>query len=141
MFLENQLWLWIPGGFEMPEKFIVLKDLIIDRKSKYTLVASRVENKQKVDDMMKYLLKDSYFRKATHNSYAYRIQQENGSILEGKNDDGETWAWMCILRELQRENAVNIVIVVTRYFWGIHLQADRFKNVIDACKIFFEKMK
>jgi putative IMPACT (imprinted ancient) family translation regulator len=74
----------------MPEKFIVLKDLIIDRKSKYTLVASRVENKQKVDDMMKYLLKDSYFRKATHNSYAYRIQQENGSILEGKNDDGET---------------------------------------------------
>jgi putative IMPACT (imprinted ancient) family translation regulator len=48
---------------------------------------------------------------------------------------------MCILRELQRENAVNIVIVVTRYFWGIHLQADRFKNVIDACKIFFEKMK
>lgn len=141
MFLENQLWLWISGGFEMPEKFIVLKDLIIDRKSKYTLVASRVENKQKVDDMMKYLLKDSYFRKATHNSYAYRIQQENGSILEGKNDDGETWAGMCILRELQRENAVNIVIVVTRYFWGIHLQADRFKNVIDACKIFFEKMK
>ncbi len=141
MFHEKQLWLWISGWFKMPEKLIVLKDLIIDRKSKYTLVASFVAERKKVDDMMKFLLKDSYYQKATHNSYAYRIQQENGSILEWKNDDGETWAWMCILRELQRENAINIVIVVTRYFGGIKLETDRYKNVIQACKMFFEKMK
>jgi putative IMPACT (imprinted ancient) family translation regulator len=84
-------------------------------------------------------LKDEYFKNATHNSYAYRIKLENSSVLEWKNDDGETWAWMCILRELQRKNAVNIMIVVTRYFGWIKLQTDRFKNVIDACKIFFEK--
>jgi len=39
---------------------------------------------------MKEILRDKYFRKATHNTYAYRILQENGSILESKNDDGET---------------------------------------------------
>jgi putative IMPACT (imprinted ancient) family translation regulator len=48
---------------------------------------------------------------------------------------------MCILRELQRENAINIMLIVTRYFGGIQLHTDRFKNVIDACKIFFEKEK
>jgi putative IMPACT (imprinted ancient) family translation regulator len=36
---------------------------------------------------MNILLKDKYFKKATHNSYAFRLQLENGSILEGKNDD------------------------------------------------------
>jgi len=48
---------------------------------------------------------------------------------------------MCILREIQRENGVNMLLVVTRYFGGIKLQTDRFKNVIDACKMFFEKIK
>jgi putative IMPACT (imprinted ancient) family translation regulator len=48
---------------------------------------------------------------------------------------------MCILREIQRVNGVNLVLVVTRYFWGIKLETDRYKNVIDACKIFFEKIK
>jgi hypothetical protein len=31
---------------------------------------------------MKELLKDKYFKNASHNSYAYRIKLENGSILE-----------------------------------------------------------
>jgi putative IMPACT (imprinted ancient) family translation regulator len=39
---------------------------------------------------------------------------------------------MCILRELQRADFVNGIMVVTRYFWGIHLGTDRFKNVILA---------
>jgi putative IMPACT (imprinted ancient) family translation regulator len=46
---------------------------------------------------------------------------------------------MCILRELQRKDAQNLLLIVTRYFGGVHLQADRYKHVIDACKIFFEQ--
>jgi putative IMPACT (imprinted ancient) family translation regulator len=84
---------------------------------------------------------DDYYRKATHNSYAYRLKLDNWSVLEWKNDDGETWAGMCILRELQRENAIDLLLIVTRYFWWIKLQSDRFKNVINACKMFFEKNK
>lgn len=113
----------------------ILKDVIIDRKSKYTTVLWYVESKKEVDKFMKELLTDKYFRKSTHNSYAYRIKLENGSVLEWKNDDGETWAWMCILRELQRENMINTLVVVTRYFWWIHLQSDRFKHVIESTKI------
>jgi putative IMPACT (imprinted ancient) family translation regulator len=47
---------------------------------------------------------------------------------------------MCILRELQREDIVDVIVVVTRYFWGIKLQADRFKNVIDSTKIILNEI-
>lgn len=141
MFNENQITLGIWNETELHKKLIIFKDIIIDRKSKYTIVGWYVKNYEEVGEFLKYLKKDKYFRDATHNSFAYRIKQENGSILEGKNDDGETGAWMCILREIQRENGINMVIVVTRYFGGIKLQTDRFKNVIDACKMFFEKIK
>ncbi|MGE4443937.1 MAG: YigZ family protein [Candidatus Altimarinota bacterium] len=141
MFNENQFTLDLGGEYQIPKKLIILKDIIIDRKSKYTLVGGYVESEKEVKEFMKFLKKDKYFMQSTHNSYAYRIKLENGSMLEGKNDDGETGAGMCILREIQRENAKNLIVVVTRYFGGIYLQTDRFKNVIDACKMFFEKIK
>lgn len=112
----------------------ILKDIIIDRKSKYTVVYNYIENKQDLDDFIKIIKNDNYFKKATHNSYAYRILQENWSILEGKNDDWEIWAWLCILREIQRADFVNVVVIVTRFFGWVMLQSDRFKHVINATK-------
>lgn len=141
MLNNSQISLNIWNETKLPKKLIILKDIIIDRKSKYTSTWWYLETYQEVGDFIKYLHTDKYFKIATHNSYAYRIKQENGSILEWKNDDGETWAGMCILRELQRENAVNIVLVVTRYFWWIKLESDRYKNVINASKIFLHKIK
>jgi len=119
----------------------IIQNVIIDRGSKYTVVWGFVKDKKEVDAFIKEILKDKYFRKATHNTYAFRIEQANWSILESKNDDWETWAWNCVLRELQRENALNIVLVVTRYFGWVKLQADRFKNVINASKIFLKEIK
>ena len=118
-----------------------IKDVIIDRWSKYTAVGGRVDSRGSAKLFMKSLLQNKYYIKATHNSYAYRIQQENGSILESRNDDGETWAGNCILRELQRENIVNTIVVVTRYFWWTQLHADRFKNVISATQVFLKDIK
>lgn len=112
----------------------ILKDIIIDRKSKYTVVYNYIESKDDLDDFIKIIKNDNYFKKATHNSYAYRILQENWSILEWKNDDWETWAWLCILREIQRADFVNVVVVVTRFFGWVMLQSDRFKHVINATK-------
>ncbi len=128
---------WESQSLDFEKK--IMKNIIIDRKSKYTVVGWQVFSEADVQSFLKDLLRDSYFRKATHNSYAYRIRSENGSILESKNDDGESWAGNCILRELQRENMVNSLIIVTRYFGWIHLQSDRFKNVINATKLFLEE--
>lgn len=141
VFNSDQFSLDIWGDFTLWQERVECRDIIIDRKSKYSIVAFKLSALDDVKASFKQLKTESYFRKATHNSYAYRITQDNGSVIEWKNDDGEQWAGMCILRELQRENSVDIMLVVTRYFWWIQLHNDRFKNVIDACKIFFEKEK
>lgn len=118
----------------------ILKNIIVDRKSKYTVVWGFIDSDDAAKVFLKDLLRDTYFRKATHNSYAYRLESENGSIVEVKNDDGETGAGNCILRELQREDITNTIVIVTRYFGWIHLQSDRFKHVIHATKMFIEEM-
>jgi putative IMPACT (imprinted ancient) family translation regulator len=137
----SQISLHLWNETKISQKMIILKEIIIDRKSKYTAVWWYVESYEEVWKFIKSLHTESYFKNATHNSYAYRIQQSNGSILEWKNDDGEIWAWMCILREIQRENGINMILVITRYFWWIKLESDRFKNVIQASKIFFQQNK
>ena len=129
---------WI--SLEPPKDFESFSDVIIDRKSHYTVTYGKVTSKEEIDTFMKNLKKDSYFAKASHNSYAYRLKESSWAILEGKNDDGETGAGMCILRELQRVDFLGWIVIVTRYFGGIHLQADRFKHVINACKILFKKI-
>lgn len=124
----------------LPKKLIVYKEIINDRNSKYTVLWAFVESLDEVNQIINYIKKDKYFKNATHNSYAYRFKINNWVIIEWKNDDWEIWAWMCILRELQRNNWLNMILVVTRYFWWIKLQSDRFKNVILSCKIFFENI-
>jgi len=121
-------------NYYLPFRRKIIQNNIIDRKSKYTTVGWYITKKEEIKLFIKDLISDKYFAKATHNTYSYRILLENWSILEGRNDDGETWAWNCILRELQRENMINTVVVVTRYFWWIQLHSDRFKNVINATK-------
>lgn len=114
-------------------------NVIVDRWSKYTVLGGRVVSKEDLKLWLKKNLSDKYFQKATHNTYAYRIMTEYGAIIEWKNDDWEIGAWQCILRELQRKNIINIVVVVTRYFGWVQLHADRFRHVVDATKIFLEK--
>lgn len=129
-----------PDSFTPNFSYRSFKHVIIDRKSKYTVTWWAITSKQEGKNFMKQLLKDKTFRKATHNTYARRIQREDWWVMEWKHDDGETWAWNCILRELQRAQAINIILVVTRYYGWIHLHADRFKNVMNASKIFFERI-
>jgi hypothetical protein len=60
----------------------VYRDIIVDRKSKYSVVALKITDVKDVKIKFKELISESFFRKATHNSYSYRVVQENGSIIE-----------------------------------------------------------
>ena len=113
----------------------VILDAIKDRGSIFAPAWWIVKSKEDIHSFMNELIKDRPFKKASHNSFAYRIKLENWSILEWKNDDWETGAWMCILRELQRENYIDSIAVVSRHFWWVHLHADRFKHIINATKL------
>jgi putative IMPACT (imprinted ancient) family translation regulator len=117
-----------------------MANVISDRGSKYSVSWGIVTgDKSSIKHRISQYLSDKYFLKATHNTYAYRIRDSDGLLSEGKNDDGETWAGQCILNVLQRENIVDGIIVVTRYFWWVQLHGDRFRHVIDATKMFVEE--
>ena len=44
----------------------ILKDVIVDRKSKYTVVYNYVENREQLDEFIKILKQDKYFITALH---------------------------------------------------------------------------
>ncbi len=113
--------------------WLQLHALIVDRGSKYSVTAGRVENQDEMKAFIKRIKKDKKYQKATHNTYAARIVVD-GKVVDFKNDDGETGAGMVILRQMRYKNIVNCVVVVTRWFGGIKLHADRFKHVQDATK-------
>ncbi len=117
-----------------------LGNVITDRWSKYSVSwGTATGDKTFIKHRLTIYLSDKYFAKATHNSYAYRIRDTDGILIEWKNNDGETGAGQCILTVLQRENIIDGIVIVTRYFWWVQLHGDRFRHVIDATKKFVEE--
>ena len=126
--------------FITKQDFLFMKDVIEDRKSKYSVTYKKVFSKEEVKIYFKQIQKEKFYKKATHNTYAYRILLDDGSILDGKNDDGELGGGNCILNVLKKKNIVNTMVIVTRYYGWIHLNNDRFKHIIDSTKIILDNI-
>ena len=114
-----------------------INPFITDRKSKYAVTAFPVTSEADFIIGIKVLLKDKKFRTADHNIVAYRLRSDQGKIAEYKNDGDnspskESGAGITMLDLLRQKDVVNWCIVVTRWYGGIHLGADRFKHVKNA---------
>jgi putative IMPACT (imprinted ancient) family translation regulator len=46
-----------------------------------------------------------------------------------------------ILNILRKRNFSNIIVVVTRWFGGVHLGPDRFKHIQNATKIILDSVE
>ncbi|MCF7820801.1 MAG: YigZ family protein [Candidatus Pacebacteria bacterium] len=114
--------------------------IIVDRKSSYSLSYLSVKTEAEIKAGVNYLKNDKKLKKATHNSYAFRYQNST-QIIEGKNDDGEKGAGNIILNYLQNNNLNSLLVVVSRYYGGIKLGADRFKNIQKTLDLFFKDNK
>lgn len=119
------------------DDFVLLEHVITDRGSKYSVSAGHVQSRDEIKAFLARLKQNKKYAKATHNSWAARLSRD-GQIWETKQDDGETGAGGVILRILQKRDYVNTVVVVTRWFGGKQLGADRFKHVQDATKLVLE---
>lgn len=69
---------------------------------------------------------------ATHNAWAYRVQIRNSGGLSVSSreecfDDGETGCGDLMLRVMRDVNAVDTLVVLTRWFGGIMLGPDRWR--------------
>ena len=112
----------------------VIENIFTDRGSKYAVSGGPCTSAEEAKAFVKALCRRKKFAKATHNTWAVLLPE--GPL---KNDDGEAGAGMVIVRMLEREGRVGEIIVVTRWFGGVHLGGDRFRRVQDAVRVWFER--
>lgn len=93
---------------------------IEEKKSKFVGTAFVVTNKAEVRQRVAEV--QSELSKATHNAWAARVLV-GGEVWSDGSDDGEVsgCAGKPILYFLEMANIVNTLVVVTRYYGGIHL--------------------
>lgn len=94
------------------------------KKSKFIASVFYVESAQEVEKYLKETKKKYY--DAKHNCYAYRIvEKDEGqeAIKEKSSDDGEPsgTAGAPMLNILKKNELLNVLVIVTRYFGGILL--------------------
>ena len=106
------------------EEFITIENNVVsefvEKKSKFIGNLFYIESSKQAEEIIKET-KKKYFD-AKHNCIAYRVI-ENGQIIERFSDNGEPQgtAGAPMLNILQKNNLVNVLIIVTRYFGGILL--------------------
>jgi len=107
---------------------------IQDRKSTFQPFLSAVSNPNQVNAILDKLRETRKIQNATHIIYAYRIRKDSKSWYENSDDDGETRAGPRLLHLLQKINAENVMVIVVRWYGGIHLGVDRFKHINQCAK-------
>jgi putative IMPACT (imprinted ancient) family translation regulator len=109
---------------------IVLEDVVRDRGSRYAASVGPVMGRAGVDAFLAALRSRRKFAKATHHSWAV-VLSGDGPM---KADDGEAGAGAVILKMLEREGLVDHVVVVTRWYGGVHLGGDRFAHIVTCTR-------
>lgn len=113
---------------------IQIENLLTDRGSKYAVSGGVVKDRDGAAAFVKTLCRKKKFAKATHNTWAVILP--DGTQI--KNDDGESGAGMVILRMLERDNIIGEIVVVTRWYGGVHLGGDRFRHVQSCVRAYVE---
>ena len=89
--------------------------LIIEKKSKFIATVKPVTSDEEAQAFLAQMR--SEYSDATHNVYAYVIDENN---IFRYSDDGEPsgTAGMPVLDTIRKEGLVDVAVVVTRYFGG-----------------------
>ena len=114
------------------------------KKSKFIANIIKITNEQDAKEKLNQIRKE--YSDARHNCYAYIVyDNETKTKIEKSSDDREPsgTAGIPMLTLLQKNNLVNVLIVVTRYFGGIPLgtgglvraYTDSSKQALEAAKI------
>ncbi|KAK9325895.1 ribosomal protein S5 domain 2-type protein [Lipomyces orientalis] len=92
-------------------------DIVMDRKSKFIARAVEVHSVAEAKANLAALKTNKKIAKATHNMTAWRIRTDReGIIIQGSFEDSGRDLW-------------NVMVVVSRWYGGIHLGPDRFKHI------------
>lgn len=119
-------------------------EVITDRRSTFQPHLAPVFHRKQIKLVMNKLCENKKIANATHNILAYRIIQSEGQgshpiVCQGCDDDGETHAGSRMLHLLQILDAQNVMVVVSRWYGGIHLGPDRFKHINNCTRSILEQ--
>jgi putative IMPACT (imprinted ancient) family translation regulator len=109
-----------------------IEDVVRDRGSRYAVSGGPVQGRAGVDGFLTDLKRTKKYAKATHNTWAV-VLSDGGAV---KNDDGESGAGAVILKMLERAGLVDHIVVVTRWYGGVHLGGDRFAHVVTSVRAY-----
>ncbi|KAH8434528.1 IMPACT family protein [Aspergillus melleus] len=129
-------------GIDSPPDWI-LSDVVTEKKSVFVGRVARVSTLEQAQAYLDYLLAtEKKVAAATHNISAWRIRQQKAvaggaggksdsteMIVQDCDDDGETAAGGRLLHLMQLMDVWDVVVVVTRWYGGIHLGPDRFRII------------
>ena len=106
------------------DSFVTIKENVqtelIEKKSKFIANLFYIESVEEAENIINKIKKKYWDSK--HNCIAYRVVSDGG-LIEKSSDDGEPsgTAGSPMLSILQKNNLLNVLVVVTRYFGGVLL--------------------
>lgn len=111
----------------------------MDRKSTFRAHACRVDSEQAVHEALFQLIDgNSKLQRASHNMYAWRLTEElsDGTRVKkfDNDDDGEDAAGSRLGQLLEMRKEDGVLVVVSRWFGGIHLGPKRFAHITNVAR-------
>lgn len=113
-----------------------LGEILRDRGSRYAVSGGPVTGRAGIDAFLSELKREKRYAKATHNTWA-AVLTDGGPL---KGDDGESGAGAVILKMLERAGLCDHVVVVTRWYGGVHLGGDRFAHVVTCVRAYLDAL-
>jgi hypothetical protein len=105
------------------------------KKSIFQAHAARVRTVADVRAVRAQLMSNTKIARATHNMVAYRIAGTDEGVFHCDNDeDGEHGAGAKLSFLLDAMDAQNVVVVVSRWYGGVHLGPLRFKVIANMAR-------
>ncbi|KAI0700615.1 UPF0029-domain-containing protein [Cytidiella melzeri] len=124
-----------PAPSAIPKGIVIVEaEPIIDRKSAFVGRACRINDPSQVPSILAHLMSDRRISRAAHPIINAWRCQVGATLHQDNDDDGETAAGGRLAHLLQILEVNNVLVVVTRYFGGIHLGPDRFKHINQAAR-------
>jgi len=111
---------------------------LMDRKSSFQAHLCEVHTEQEAREALQQLLTStSKIQRASHNMSAWRIaeRQDDKVIIKHDNDDdGEDAAGNKLAFLLDMRKDENVLVVVSRWYGGIHLGPKRFAHIVNVAR-------
>mmetsp|Transcript_53764 Transcript_53764/g.60061 ORF Transcript_53764/g.60061 Transcript_53764/m.60061 type:complete len:313 (+) Transcript_53764:3-941(+) len=112
---------------------------LLDKKSSFQAHLCQVYSESEVQESLHQLLtSSSKIQRASHNMYAWRINESMSDgrtvIKHDNDDDGEALAGRKLAFLLDTRKDTNVLVVVSRWFGGIHLGPKRFAHIVNVSR-------